>query len=192
MLIPRMLTEVLGKQVLIAGLKGVRIGDPASLIESLRKREELSGLAFQLLNAERVAGEEHLLLSVLNALRAMELGLNVSPDLGMEILVSASGQRQISRAIELLGLRPGVMDVAVVLVSGAEEDLGGALEVLVSALGGERDDGVLDVDEAKAEELIKIFDIGRNELESCSRLGPMPEIVKALVLEKVALFMAYR
>ncbi|HDI01066.1 MAG TPA: hypothetical protein ENF78_01355 [Candidatus Bathyarchaeota archaeon] len=187
-----LLLELLGRKVLLAGLKGVRVGEPASLFKALAGREELKGVVFQLLDARRVAGREHLIVSVLNAMRAMEMGLNVSNDLGIEILTSASGQRQISRAIELLGLKPDTVEVAVVFVSDREEGLYEALRAVASALGGEEDDSVLEVEDGKAEELIRAFGLGEAEIRACSRLGPRAEVVKALVVEKVALFMAYR
>lgn len=187
-----MLLRLAGKLVLVAGVREAAIRDPAALLKALRAREELRGLAFQLLDAGLVAGPEHLALAALNALRAVELGFNVSSDLGLEALTFASGQRQISKAIELVGLKPGVMDVAVLLIGGSEGELRAALDVILSTLGGHRDDGVLAVDHGKAERLAKAFGISEAELSSCSRLGGLLEAIRALVLERVALSMAYR
>ena len=184
--------ELLGHVVIVAGLRDVVVEEPAALIEDLRAREELKGLSFQLLDAGLVAGPEHLLIAVLNALRALELGLNVASDLGLEILTFASGQRQISRAIEVFGLKPGRMDVALVVIARSEDEARRGLEALLKALGGTRDDSVLEVDERKARALMKAFGIGGPELSSCRRFGPLTEVVKALVMEKVALSMAYR
>lgn len=184
--------ELLGKHILVAGLRSAPVEDPGALIERLRAREELSNVVFQLLDARLVAGREHLLISALNAIRAMELGLNVSSDLGIEILTFASGQRQISKAIRLMGLKPGLTEVAVVLVADSREELETALNALAEELRGRRDDDVLLVDEGKAERLIEAFGLGHEELSACSRLGDRPEAVKALVLEKVALSVAYR
>ncbi|RLI08392.1 hypothetical protein DRO32_02345 [Candidatus Bathyarchaeota archaeon] len=184
--------ELLGRSIVVAGLRGVEVGDPGELLENLRARRELGGLVFQLLDAGMVAGPEHLLVAILNALRAFELGLNVSSDLGMEILTFASGQRQISEAIRSLGLKPGRMDVALVLVAGSRREAEGGLRSLVEALGGEEDDGVLEVDDEKAGRLVEAYGIGSRELSSCGRLGSLPDVVRWLVVEKVALSMAYR
>jgi len=184
--------ELLGHVVIVAGLRDVVVEEPAALIEALRAREELKGLSFQLLDAGLVAGPEHLLIAVLNALRALELGLNVASDLGLEILTFASGQRQISRAIEVFGLKPGRMDVALIVIARSEDEARRGLEALLKALGGTRDDSVLEVDERKARALMDAFGIGGPELSSCRRFGPLTEVVKALVVEKVALSMAYR
>ena len=184
--------ELLGHVVIVAGLRDVVVEEPAALIEALRAREELKGLSFQLLDAGLVAGPEHLLIAVLNALRALELGLNVASDLGLEILTFASGQRQISEAIRSLGLKPGRMDVALVLVAGSRREAEGGLRSLVEALGGEEDDGVLEVDDEKAGRLVEAYGIGSRELSSCGRLGSLPDVVRWLVVEKVALSMAYR
>ncbi len=190
-----MVFEVLGHEVLISGFRGVRVEDPAGLLEELRAKPELRGVCFQLLNADLVAGPEHLVISVFNALRAFELGLNVSSDLGLEILTFASGQRQISRAIRKMGLRKGLMNVALVLVAKPGSGASGAQEAIsetLRALGGREDDSVLEVGEEKARLLVEEFGIRDVELRARPRAGGLPEAVKALVLERVALSMAYR
>ena len=51
---------------------------------------------------------------------------------------------------------------------------------------------MLEVNGEKASKLVEVFGITGPELEACRRLGDEPEVVKALVLEKVALSVAYR
>jgi len=184
--------KVLGRLVEIAGFRKAHVEDPAKLIEELRGLEELEGVAFQLLDADMVAGEEHLLISAFNAIRAFEMGLNVSSDLGIEALTFASAQRQIAKAIKLMGLKPGEVDIAVLLIASSEEAATRALEAIGKALGAERDDGVLGVDEEKAKRIAEAFGLSEAELSACSRLGRLAEAVKALVLERVALSIVYR
>lgn len=184
--------KVLGKTVAIAGLRSVRVSDPGALLERLRRRGELKGVVFQLLDAGLVAGPEHLLISAINAMRAFELSLNVSSDLGLEILTFASAQRQISNAIKLMGLKPGKLDVAAVVVADSEETAEEALEVLAEELGALRDDSVLKLDEQKAERIAETFKLSENEILTCLRLGGRPEAVRDLVLERVALSIVYR
>ena len=187
-----MLVRLLGRWALVAGLRGARVGEPAELIKALRDREELKDVVFQLADARMVAGPEHLLVAALGALRAFETEMNVASDLGLEVLTFASGQRQISRAIELMGLKPGSGDVAVLILGSSPQELEAAFSAIAEELGGERDDSVLEVDEEKAGELAEAFRISRAELNACRRLGELPEVVKALVLERVALSVAYR
>ena len=184
--------RVLGRLVEIVGFRKAHVGDPAKLIEELRGLEELRDVAFQLLDASMVAGEEHLLISAFNALRAFEMGLNVSSDLGIEALTFASAQRQIAKAIKLMGLKPGEADIAVLLIASSGEAAARALEAIEKALGAERDDGVLEVDEEKAKRIAEAFGLSGTELSACSRLGGLAEAVKALVLERVALSIVYR
>ena len=184
--------KVLDKVVAIAGFRGAHIEDPAKLIEELRGLEELRSVSFQLLDAGLVAGREHLFISVFNALRAFEMGLNVSSDLGMEALTFASAQRQIAKAIKLMGIKPGIGDIAVLLIAGSEEALAKAMRAVGEALGAERDDEVLEVDEEKARRIAEAFGLSREELSACSRLGGLAGAVKALVLERVALSIVYR
>ncbi len=184
--------RILGRTVAVAGFRLARVSDPGALLERLRKRDELKGVVFQLLDAGLVAGPEHLLISAMNAMRAFELGLNVSSDLGLEMLTFASAQRQISNAIKLMGLKPGELDVAAVVIAGSEEAIGRALGALAEELRAARDDTVLDVDEQKAGRVARAFGLSEDELSSCSRLGGRPEVVKSLVLEQVALSIVYR
>jgi len=187
--------ELLGHVVLVAGFRNVRLEDPAGLIEGLRTREELKDLCFQLLDADTVAGPEHIFVSVINALRAFELGLNVSSDLGLEILTFASGQRQISKAIRSMGLSKGQANVAAVVVAKSEDAALRALKAItdtLTGLGGTRDDDVLEVREEKARKLAEAFGLTDQEIPACTRAGGLVDAIKALVVEKVALSMAYR
>ncbi|HNR25808.1 MAG TPA: KEOPS complex subunit Cgi121 [Methanobacteriaceae archaeon] len=106
----------------------------------------------QLLRAQRVAGEKHLLHATYQALLAFQRRENISPDLGMEICLRASAQRQISRAIQLLGIAEGKQRVAAVLVDCPE-----ALPKLESMLGPQ-DTRALEFDPERLKAIYKISD----------------------------------
>src|SRR3989304_4798972 len=67
----------------------------------------------QLLDAGHVVGRDHLLSALEHARRAMDQGTNTTGSLEMEFLLYASGERQISKAIDLTGVRAGRPFVAV-------------------------------------------------------------------------------
>lgn len=120
----------------------------------LNRTREFSGPGtIQLLQAQKVAGEEHLLHATHQALLAFQRNENLSQDLGMEICLRASAQRQISRAIQLLGIIEGKQAVAAVLVDCP----GDSLPQLESLLGT-RDDTVLKEDPERLKQIYKISD----------------------------------
>ncbi len=68
-------------------------------------REILEGYKdLQVLNSRYVAGREHIEFAVAQADEAFRKGKNISRDPHVEVLVRASGQRQIKKALELFGL----------------------------------------------------------------------------------------
>jgi KEOPS complex subunit Cgi121 len=114
------------------------------------------GCTVQLLDAKGVAGREHVLHATIHALNAFRRDENIANDLGLEICVRASAQRQISRAIDILGLKKGPMDICAVLIGcpeTAESDLD---QIFI------RNDVVLDVNELFLKE---VYDIKNEEIE---------------------------
>jgi len=95
----------------------------------------------QLIDARAVAGSGHALHGTIHALRAFERDQNISSDHGIEICLRIAGTRQISRALELLGLREGEMEICAILVDCGTD----AQEFLDSRF--QRDDSVLEPDE---------------------------------------------
>ncbi len=150
----------------IVGARGL-IADPRRAVERLRLLAEGSALA---LDADLVCGAEHLQSAVEHALRSFDQLINACNNITMECLLYASGERQISKAQEKMGLKPGSERVALVLFGLAVEDALGALDLV-------RDDSVL---EASVEKALR-FGVERKEIEA---LGP--ERASDLVLERVA------
>ena len=67
------------------------------------------------LDADMVCGKAHLEAAVIHAKRAMEQGTNVSAAMSMETMLFASGERQISKAKEKMGVKNGMRHFALVL-----------------------------------------------------------------------------
>ncbi len=89
------------------------------------KQEELIQLAaslsndaitVQLLNGRLIANEIHLLAAVQNALNAQHGEYMLSRSLDVEIIIFASAQRQIGKALDALGVYDGLDEIAVVVV----------------------------------------------------------------------------
>ena len=56
----------------------------------------------QLMDADAIAGKEHLQHGIVHAMNAFKRGDNLAKDLGIEILIRTSAQRQISKAFKIL------------------------------------------------------------------------------------------
>jgi len=130
----------------------------------------------QLMDAEGIAGKSHAIHATIHAIKAFSRKENISKDLGLEICVRASGQRQISLALKMLGLKNGDMKVCAVVV-GCENDI---MEKLADILG-ERDDKILEPDDDKLKDIYKISDIESETAGSVSKL--LMERTALLILE---------
>ncbi|MGZ7160461.1 MAG: KEOPS complex subunit Cgi121, partial [Methanobacterium sp.] len=130
----------------------------------------------QLLNADGIAGYEHILHATLHAIKAFERNENIANDLGIEICVRASAQRQISKALQILGIKKDEMNICAVAVD-CNTDILNELEDILD----KRDDEVLNPDQKT---LKKIYDISDEELENSGSIeNIMIEKTSLLILE---------
>ena len=175
--------EGLGYHVCVGGFRTEPVADVDKLIELLSA--EASPHAFQVFDADRVAGWRHLFFAALNAVKAFRDGYNVSKSLGIEVLVYASCQRQIREAFRIVGVRPGCSRMALVTLS---EKRRGCLEAYrrCARLLGAEDDSVLEVSGEKLEVIKEVYGVTPQEMES--RCGEAPgEAVSWLIVERMAL-----
>jgi KEOPS complex subunit Cgi121 len=122
--------------------KGAKI---SGLLEMAARFSAETGLTVQLFDAAAIAGEEHLRSAAMHALRAFERKSMRSSSVGMEMLLYASGKRQIKDAVGLVGLTDRTCTLAAVLAGeGAEGKCGMLLKSLglarlseAEAAGGE-------------------------------------------------------
>ncbi|HIQ39049.1 MAG TPA: hypothetical protein EYH53_03470 [Methanothermococcus okinawensis] len=107
-------------------------------------------LPFQILNGDVIATEKHILHAI-NQAKSKE---PITNSFWMEILVRASAQRQISTAIEIIGVKTGERRNICIVCS--DED---TLEEVLKHTGGKIDNSVLDLNPEKLEKIRKIYDI---------------------------------
>jgi KEOPS complex subunit Cgi121 len=130
----------------------------------------------QLLNADGIAGYEHILHATVHAIKAFERGENIAKDLGLEICVRASAQRQISKALSILGIKEGEMNICAVAVD-CSENITDKLEIVLD----KRDDDVLKPDEVLLKDIYNISDA---EIETANGISnAMVERTSLLILE---------
>lgn len=147
------------------------IEDTEKFLQKLKKISTEKNTAIQALDADKLAGEEHLRFAVEKAMNSFKTGRNIANDLAKEIMLYAAGTRQISRAMKL-GVHEGKNNIALVAIG--EADLSEFIEITPAH--------VLRYDESKNKALMDIFNITEEELEAVGE-NRIPE----LVLERVAL-----
>ena len=139
-------------------------------------------VVIQVFDADVIFGRNHLVSAVEHAVRAVKRNTNTTSTLGMEILLYASGERQLKLAIPKMGVKKGDSKIAFVLTSKIEEIKGKISDCLINKmleqLNLSRDDSVLDGDR----NTLRKFGINENEIKTVieAKYGD-------LILEKVAM-----
>lgn len=177
----RRLTEA-ALHVAVAGARGVEVGDVDATLDGIKRIA--SDAAFQLFDAEMVAGWRHLFHAAVNAVHATMQGSAVSNSVEVESILYASCQDQISKAFTLMGLNPQVKNVAILVVSEDSSEAESLAAEIAERLGW-HDDEVLDVTPEKFERLKSIFDVGDEALATVG--GDPYEALTSLIVEKGAL-----
>ena len=138
-------------------------------------------IVIQVIDADIVYGKNHLISASEHAVRAFGQKKNSTNSLAMEILLYASGERQIQRAIQKVGIKKGNVNIALVFVDEVQEN-GKVSDTIVGkileALNLIRDDKVLEGDI----DTLRKFGITQQELMT------VPECKHGnLILERVAM-----
>ncbi|MEM2335968.1 MAG: KEOPS complex subunit Cgi121 [Candidatus Bathyarchaeia archaeon] len=183
--------EEFGRHLAIAGFKNVKITNVEDFLETVRK-SLTKNVEAQFFDAEFVATWQHLYFAALNALNAFKNGVNISKSLAVEVLLYASAQRQIRKAMSLLGVKPNCEAIAVLVVGERAEDMEAALQAISKIVGGRRDDAVLELSREKIEAIRKAFEISNVELEAVVRENDLEQALVNLVIERVALLATER
>lgn len=171
-------TEGFDSYVAVSGFKNVDVKDVNGFLNLVQ--ENVGGVHVQLFDARLIAGWEHLFFAALNALNAFKNKRSISNSLAVEALLYASAQRQIRKAVEIIGIKPHSPQVAVLIIAETEERATTALETFSRIMGGERDDSVLDLTDEKKEDVKRLFEISDVEIEASRSLVD-------LVIEHMAL-----
>ncbi len=121
--------------IVIAGYRG-RVPSVRELVAAIPETSRL-----QFLRADRVYGRDHLVVAARAALRAFERGRAKGGSLPVEAVRYAAGERQIGKALSLLGLQPG--ESREIAALGFGDDASKAMEEVAARFGWVRDDGVV-------------------------------------------------
>jgi len=113
--------------------------------------------------------------------------------LAVEALLFASAQRQIKKAVELLGIKPESSQVAVLVIAETQQKATATLNIISKIISGERDDSVLELADEKLEGIKRLFNISDLELKAkLKKEGLEKEALIDLVIEHAALLATQR
>lgn len=174
------------EHITILGFKNVKIENINDFLEHFR--EENVRASVQFFDAKHVAGPQHLYFAALNALNAFEKKTNISNNLAVEALLYASAQRQIKKAVEMLGIKQDSSEVAALIITENRRKKTDYLRLVTKITPGERNESVLELTDKKIKDIKKLFEISDIEFEAkLEREGLEKEALTDLVIERMAL-----
>lgn len=175
----------------IKGFRGTRIKNAKTFLKTI-SREKPSKAEAQFFDANLVATWQHLYFAVLNALTTFENNQNISKSLAMETMLYASAEGQISKATELLGIKPESTQVAALMIAKKPEDLNLTLSAIVRHIDAKQDDKVLELSPQKNKIIRKSFKISDIEIETIGKGHDSEKALVDLVIERMALLATRR
>lgn len=178
--------EELGKCIVIAGFKEVKIENIEDFLARIQE-EKVQNSHIQFFDARFVATWRHLYFAGLNALIAFKNNCNISRNVAIESMLYASAQRQIRKALNLLGVRRDSSEMAVMIITEEPDFARSALSNISKQIEGKRDNAVLALSKKKIIAIRKIFGISDVELEAIMKKDDAEEALLDLVTERMAL-----
>ncbi|NWF87215.1 hypothetical protein HXY32_05340 [Candidatus Bathyarchaeota archaeon] len=179
------------RHILITGFKNVKIRNPTEFLKKIQK-EKLSSVEIQFFDAQYVASWQHLYFAALNALTAFKNRGNISKSLTVETMLYASAQRQIRKAMELLGITPKTSRIAVLIIAEKPKNVESTLQIISMFTNKQHDDAVLELTEEKKVIIQKAFGISDVELKTVMKKGSLESTLTNLVIERMALLTTQR
>lgn len=179
------------KYGIITGFKDVRIGDAEEFLKIINKEKPL-GVDIQFFDAKLIATWQHLYFAALNALTAFRNKENISKSLAMETLLYASAQRQIRKAMEIMGIKHDTSEMAVLIIGENLSVVKSALKVVSKHINAKQDETVLELSKRKNELIKKGFEISELELKTVMGKNGLEDALTRLVIERMALLATQR
>jgi tRNA threonylcarbamoyladenosine modification (KEOPS) complex Cgi121 subunit len=139
---------------------------------------------FQIFDADRIAGWRHIFMAAVNAVTAFESGSAISRSIGIEILLYASCQDQISKALEIVGASTKTKKLALVVLSKSYDETEITF-IKASSILGKPDDTALNLNDEKIVDIMNVFEITESQINTIG--GEYKESLTNLLIEKGAL-----
>jgi len=165
----------------IIGAKG-KIQNVDYFLKKIQNISSEYNIIIQVFDADYIFGKNHLISSLNHAKRAFEQKNNSTNSLSMEILLYASGQRQIQKAIDKIGVKKGNTDIAIIIENEVSNKTQKTPKEFIKNIMTDfnfiRDDKVLEGDI----NTLKKFGISTQEIATLKE-----EKYEDIILEKVAM-----
>jgi tRNA threonylcarbamoyladenosine modification (KEOPS) complex Cgi121 subunit len=164
---------------------------PDLITELTRQVKSTHKLTLQLVDADLVAGPDHLLFATLHAYTAFHHKTNRASTLAMEILRFAAAQRQIAQALTQLGVSNSTRRFGGVLTNSTASSLETAYRAFLSIVEGTDDSSILEITSEQKEHAIReTFQIPKDELVAISpsmKREDRRQALKKIVYDRCAL-----
>jgi len=182
------------EKISIIGFENAKIEDIETIFKELQKIEKAHSVTIQLFNSHLIATKQHLQISAYHALKAFKEKRNIAEKINMEIMLYASGQRQIVKAINILGIKPENKQIAAIIISKENNNNRkvheNVIKKLIQALNAKESRKVLEITEKKRIIIRKKFNITEKMIKAITKEKTEKAINNAiteLILEKIAL-----
>jgi len=170
---------------------GIRPKDTGAFQEAIKAISSFPGVSAQLLDAKSVAGQEHIATAALLAAKAWSEKRNTSHTPATEVLLYASGKRQIKEAIAGFGVTARSKGWIVIALSGSTSRLASFSNKLGKI--GVTDNTLLELTGDKVATIIKKFGISKEEISLVEPLFRSTiKALQSLVMERVAISDVHR
>ncbi|MHA2229577.1 MAG: KEOPS complex subunit Cgi121 [Candidatus Thorarchaeota archaeon] len=151
----------------------------ANEIIKLALTNEKNILAVQFLDSSLVVDADHLLFAAQNAINAWRGRYAITRELGLELMVYASAQRQIDRAIEVMGIKNELVSLALVIVGTDRVSVETQLNHIKNEVGSATSDQ-FSMSEERLRSIMNHFNIQDKELQAITVSNAPVDIQKAL------------
>jgi tRNA threonylcarbamoyladenosine modification (KEOPS) complex Cgi121 subunit len=184
--------KMFGWHIAVGGFRNVKVGNIDAFLRLAKENAEgREGCYVQFFDAEMIGGFDHLYFAALNALKAFETKLNISKSPAVEALLFASGQHQIRKAVDLLGLKRDSSEAIVLVVADERSEAVETLGCVSKLLGGEACDKVIELTDEKVKKIKAAFGVTDLEIEATLRQSEK-EALSSLLIERAALLVTRR
>jgi tRNA threonylcarbamoyladenosine modification (KEOPS) complex Cgi121 subunit len=163
------------------------IPDPEHTLKRLRSISERAEV--QLVKSDLIAGLEHLHFAARNAIYSFNGKRRRSKSLAMELLLYVSCQRQIAKAIKLLGVDSKDSRIALVALSDSKDALQELDRRARLIVDGEEDDNLIEIgSKQKMAQLQRSYGVTRKEMEATRfERETDSSLLQRLIIERSAL-----
>ena len=182
-----LIDEINNHYLLSLAFTKANVPDPEQILKQLRSIS--SEAEVQLVKADLIGGPEHLHFAARNAVQSFSGPHRLTKSLAVELLLYISCQRQIAKAIKLLGVDSEDSRIALVSLSDSKDAILELDRQANSVIGGERDESLIEIGSKRKMDLLqRSYGVTGREMEATKSVGEADSsVLKRLIVERSAL-----